>query len=157
MHPEHCAECRARKWQIHLGYLKTHLINKSKGKWLITHVALASFYTHLHFTVTRTHTSAPTHPISLLIVADHKAKQTVCIIRGSSEHTWLMQRGSSLRSCQSVSHTASQRNLQRHRVKYWWNIVTIAAKYDAQKSYLWTQYLTTRMFSSNRVRRVNSL
>lgn len=100
-------QCWARKRQIHLGYLKTHLINKSK-KWLITHIGLHSFYTHLHSQL-HTHKCTHTHH-KCAYNDDHKTKQTVDIILGSSARTRLMYCGNSLRFWQSVSHTASQWN-----------------------------------------------
>lgn len=69
-----------------------------------------SFISHpLAFTVAHTHKCTHTHH-KRAYSDDHRTKQTVDIILGSSARTWLMYCGSSLRFWQSVSHTTSQWN-----------------------------------------------
>lgn len=74
MHPECWAECWAKTWWIHLSYLKTHLINKSKMTdysdhcWFILHP--------LAFTVGCTQASPHTQTRSRNVLLVMIAKQS---------------------------------------------------------------------------------
>lgn len=68
-------QCWARKWQIHLSYLKTHLINKSKIDWLLMSHLIHFTVTHVHSfmnTIAPTPTHTHTHNVSVLSVMTTK-------------------------------------------------------------------------------------
>lgn len=113
IHPEHTV-CWARKLPIHLSNLKTHLVNESKNNQL-----LRLYLIRFTPTFMQSYTHADVHPHSHHKCAyyddDHKAKQTVCHILGSSELGLYTVAVLSDSDNALVSHTASQ---WRHWVKY---------------------------------------